>query len=90
MILDFPDDILFNENITSTGKLLCALILDHKKTTSKEYCDVTPMNFSMMLGMDYLAIANAMRKLEKDGYIEKRETLSIKNTKKFEYKVKGL
>ena len=88
MILDFPDEILFNESITSTGKLLCALILDFNKTKGKEYCDVTPMNFSTMLGMNYLAVANAVRKLEKDGFIEKRETLSIKNTKKYEYKVK--
>lgn len=90
MLVDIPNSILRNKSINSTGKWLYAVILDYTRHYKIEYCELSANDFASVLGMDHLAVVKALKKLYSDGFVERREVLSTKNTKKYEYNVKEL
>ena len=81
--LTVPYYILLNKTLTSTNKILLAII--ENDTYYLEFCTRTIKDLSTILGITPLGVTQALRKLHALGYLTMHESKSEKNRLQYKY-----
>ena len=87
MILNIPDNVLKDQSLPSSAKLLYGLLLRLKNDTGDNMCRLSAQLLADGVGVERATVPRLVRVLETKGLLSVHEGLSMKNRLQYVYEV---
>ena len=87
MTLNIPDNVLKDQSLPSSAKLLYGLLLRLKNDTGDNMCRLSAQLLADGVGLERATVPRLVRVLETKGLLSVHEGLSMKNRLQYVYEV---
>lgn len=87
MILNIPDNVLKDQSLPSSAKLLYGLLLRLKNDTGDNMCRLSAQLLADGVGVERATVPRLVRVLETKGLLSVHEGLSVKNRLQYVYEI---